>query len=60
MSGTNLLEPPGPDPVQRCKQVGHEGQKILNPIRTRHDEHDAEGEHRDVLRNSSKVSPPSR
>ena len=47
--GTNLLQLSGLDSVQCRKNGRHERQKILNPIRPRNDQHDAEWQNRQVL-----------
>src|SRR5260221_12470648 len=49
LSGTNLLQPPRLNPVQRSENRGDERKEILHTIGPRHDKHDAEWQHRDVL-----------
>ena len=49
MSGTNLLQSPGLDPVQRRKNIVDEREEILNPVRSRHNQDYAEGQGREFL-----------
>ena len=46
---TDLIQLSGLDSVQCRKNGRHEWQKILNPIRPRHDQHDPEWQNRQVL-----------